>query len=146
MSLGAGAAGLSYGSVELNVISFEAEEPPPSLLRALAERVQNGDVRILDLVLIAKPAAGGALIREIEIDGTRPADLALHARGLIAEEDLRELAQYVPDGGAAVVVALEPIWAREFAEQLAGAGSVIVATVPIPAPAVNAAVEIALEE
>lgn len=146
MDLGAAAAGFSYGSVDLSVISFESHEPPRGLLRALTERVASGDVRILDLVLITRSATGAVRIREIEDDDDRIADLVLHARGLIAEEDLLELAPFVRAGGTAAVVALEPIWSRRFAEQLSSAGSVIVATVRVPPAAVNAAVEIAFEE
>lgn len=146
MSLGASAAGLAYGPVELHVISFETEYPPERLLRALEERATHGDVRILDLVRLDRSAAGAPCIRELETGDGGGGRIALHARGLISEDDLHELASCVPRGGAAVVAALEPIWAREFAEQIAIAGSVIVATVRIPAPAVNAAVEIALED
>ncbi|QBE48938.1 DUF6325 family protein [Leucobacter triazinivorans] len=146
MSLGASAAGLAYGAVELHVISFETEHVPEGLLRALSERAAHGDVRILDLVLLDRPAEGAPRIRELEAGDDGCTHFALHARGLIAEDDLHELASCVPRGGAAAVVALEPIWAREFAEQIAIAGSVIVATVRIPAPAINAAVEIALED
>ncbi len=145
MSLGPSDAGFAFGPIELNVISFAAADPPSDLLSALTELVCHGNVRILDVVLVARSATGTMGFRELEIEDPNLTRLTLHARGLISEEDLDVLAQCVPRASTAAVVALEPTWAREFAERVLDTGSVIVATVQIPGTAVNAAIDIALE-
>lgn len=145
MSLGSSAACFSFGPVELNVISFEGSSPSPELLHALVEQVDDGNVRLLDFVLIAKSAIGELQIEEIDLDEFTLADLEPYAQGLVAEDDLQQLVRCVPNGRSAAVVVFELLWAKELAEQLALDGDVVVATVRIPAPAVNAAVEMALE-
>ncbi|MBO1902533.1 hypothetical protein J4H92_11305 [Leucobacter weissii] len=136
---------VSFGPVELNVILFEGSGPSPAVLHALAAQIRGGTVRLLDFVVVVKSASGAIEIREIDPVEFGLAELHLHAPGLSAEEDIEALAERVPSGGAAAIVAFELVWARELAERLAADGSVVVATERIPAPAVNAAVELALE-
>ncbi|MFV0433432.1 MAG: DUF6325 family protein [Leucobacter sp.] len=137
--------GVSFGPVELNVILFEGDGPSPALLHALAAQIRVGTVRLLDFVIAAKSTSGLLDTREIDLVEFGLADLRLHAPGLASEEDIEALAQWIPNGSAAAIVAFELVWARELAEQLASDGSVVLATERIPAPVVNAAVELALE-
>lgn len=135
----------SFGPVELDVIAFEGEGPSPALLHALAAQIRARVVRLLDFVVVARSAAGAVHVSEVDLREFDLADLELHAPGLVAQEDLEELAQWVPPGDSAAIVAFELLWARELAEQLAADGSSVVATERIPVPVVNAIVEMALE-
>jgi hypothetical protein len=112
-------------------------------LHALATQVRSGVVRLLDFVVVSKTETGEEHIEEIDLVEFGLADLELHVPGLAAEEDLEELALRIPDGSAAAIVAFELLWARELAEQLAADGSAVIATERIPAPVVNAIVELA---
>jgi hypothetical protein len=134
---------MSFGPVELTVIRFEGSGPSPELLHALATQVRSGVVRLLDFVVVSKTETGEEHIEEIDLVEFGLADLELHVPGLAAEEDLEELALRIPDGSAAAIVAFELLWARELAEQLAADGSAVIATERIPAPVVNAIVELA---
>lgn len=132
-----------FGPVELDVISLDRPTVSPALLHALAKQVDAGVVQLLDLMVVAR-SEDGETIETVEID---PSEFGLGnleplAPGLAADEDVLALASQLPPGGAAAVVALELVWARELAAQLAADNSFVVATERIPAPVVNAIVEL----
>ncbi|MFE6733650.1 DUF6325 family protein [Microbacterium sp. NPDC057650] len=135
-----------YGPVELNVISLASPSPSPELLHALAAQIRAGVVRLLDFVVVSKSERGEVKYEEIDVEAYELADLVVHLPGLAGEDDLAELAEGVPAGGAAAVVAFELLWARELAEQLAEDGSVVIATERIPASVVNTIVGMASDE
>ncbi|UJP11079.1 DUF6325 family protein [Microbacterium sp. KUDC0406] len=135
-----------YGPVELNVISLASPSPSPGLLHALAAQIRAGVVRLLDFVVVSKSESGAVKYEEIDVEAYELADLVVHLPGLAGEDDLQALAEGIPAGGAAAVVALELLWARELAEQLAGDGSVVIATERIPAPVVNTIVGMASDD
>ena len=64
--------------------------------------------------------------------------LEVLASGLLADEDLEELAEDVETGASAVVVAIEHVWARSLASRLLQVGGAVVATERIPAPVMQA--------
>lgn len=131
-----------FGPVELNVIALAGPRPSPAVLHALATQVNAGVVRLLDFVVVSKSAAGVVSAEEIDLDEFDLADLAPMLPGLAADEDLRALADQLPPGGSAAVVALELCWARDLAEQLAVDDSFVIATERIPAAVVNAIVDL----
>lgn len=134
---------LEFGPVELNAILFSGDGPSSGLLHSLADQVNAGTVRLLDFVIVVKSQAGALEVREIDSAEFELAGLELHAPGLAGDEDLIELAQVLPEGGSAAIVAFELLWAKDLAEQLFAEGSVVLATERIPAPVVNAVVEMA---
>lgn len=131
------------GPVELNVISLPGPRPSPAVLHALATQVDAGVVRLLDFVVVSRSAEGVVSAEEIDPAEFDLADLAPLLPGLAADEDLRALADQLPPGGSAAVVALELCWARDLAEQLAADDSLVLATERIPASVVNAIVDLA---
>ncbi|MDR2997551.1 MAG: DUF6325 family protein [Microbacterium sp.] len=135
-----------YGPVELNVISLASPSPSPELLHALAAQIRAGVVRLLDFVVVSKSESGAVKYEEIDVEAYELADLVVHLPGLAGEDDLAELAEGIPAGGAAAVVAFELLWARELAEQLAEDGSVVITTERIPAPVVNTIVGMASDD
>jgi hypothetical protein len=137
-----------YGPVELYLVGFEGERPDPGTVAAIAELIEGGLVRLLDFLVISKSEDGEVSVVEIEDDteaygfGT----IELDAVGIAGDEDIEEFAELIPPGGAAALVALELTWARRLATRLDESGAVILSHERIPAPVVNALVELAEEE
>ncbi len=131
-----------FGPVELNVISLDGPRPSPGVLHALAKQVEAGVVRLLDFVVVTRSVTGAVSAEEIDLAEFGLADLAPLLPGLAADEDLQELADQLPPGASAAIVALELAWASELAEQLADDNSFVLATERIPAAVVNAIVEL----
>ncbi len=137
-----------YGPVELYLVGFEGDRPDPGVIRALADLVASGLLRLLDFVVVSKSETGDVDIVEIENASALYGldDLELAELGIAGEEDILELAELVPEGGTALVVALELAFARTLAENLARAGAVVLSAERIPAPIVNAVIDAAQSE
>jgi len=135
-----------YGPVELFLLGLEGERPDPGLIAELAELVDDGILRVLDFVVISKSPSGDVTVVEIEDDDEDYAALDLVLSGITGEEDIAELAELVPEGGSAAVVALELVYARRLASSLAASGGVVLSSERIPAPVVNALVDAVEEE
>lgn len=131
-----------YGPVELYLVGFEGESPDAGVFDALGDLVAGGTLRVLDLVLVSKSDDGDITIAEFEDEQLA---LDLHEVGIAAEEDILELAELVPAGGSAVLVALELLYARTLAERVAASGGIVLSAERIPAPIVNAVMDLATE-
>lgn len=131
-----------YGPVELYLVGFEGEAPDPGVLEALGSLVEGGLIRVLDFVLVSKAEDGDITIAEVEDEEFA---LTLHEVGIAAEEDILELALLVPEGSSAAIVALELVYARELNEKVAASGAVVLSAQRIPAPIVNAIMDLADE-
>ena len=103
-----------YGPVELYLVGVEGERPDAGTMAALSDLLESGLMRLLDLVLISKSDDGDITVTEVEADEFA---LELHEVGIAGEEDIAELAELVPPGGSALLVALELSYARELAER-----------------------------
>lgn len=137
-----------YGPVELYLVGFEGERPDPGVVGALADLTGSGLVRLLDFVLVSKSDEGDLDIIEVENETELYGlgDIELHEIGIAGEEDIHALAELVPPGGSAVVVALEMTYARDLAAKIDAAGAVVLSAERIPAPIVNAVLDAALSE
>ncbi len=133
----------AFGPVEFNVVAFRRDAPSPELLHTLASQIQSGTVRLLDFVVVSRSVDDVFEVREVEADEFGLGGLELYAPGLATDEDVEILAQLIPPGASAAIVAFELLWAKELAAQLAKDGSVVVATERIPAFIVNEAVALA---
>jgi hypothetical protein len=136
-----------YGPVELYLVGFEGERPSPGVFGALADLIEAGLVRLLDLVIISKSENGDLEIIEIEdeVDNFGLGDLELVALGLAGHEDIEEFAELIPPGASAVLLALELLYARHLASSVAASGGVVLRSERIPAPIVNAVIDAAEE-
>ncbi|MEV8267752.1 DUF6325 family protein [Microbacterium sp. NPDC076911] len=128
-----------YGPVELYLVGFEGERPDPGVMEALIELVSTDKVNLLDFMLISKSDDGDVAIIEIE-DGEDfgLGEIVLGAAGITGEEDVAELAELVPAGANAMLVAFELAFQRELASKVAASGGVVLSAERIPAPIVNA--------
>lgn len=134
-----------YGPVELFLLGLEDQRPDPAVIAELASLVQDDVLRVLDFVVISKSEEGDVEVVEISDDTEGYEALDLVLSGITGEEDIQELAELVPPGGSAAVVALELVYARKLASVLAASGGLVLSSERIPAPVVNALVD-AIEE
>lgn len=123
---------VELGPVEIEVIAMATPVPSPQLLHALASQVSAGAVRLLDFVIISKSPGGETKFTEVDVTEYSLFHLDMHVPGLTSQENLSRIAAGVPEGRAAAVIALELLWAKSFAEQLAFEGSKIVAAARVP--------------
>ncbi|QNA92357.1 MULTISPECIES: DUF6325 family protein [unclassified Microbacterium] len=137
-----------FGPAEFYLVGFEGERPDPATFRALTDLVDSGVVRLLDFVVLSKSASGDVEIVELDADGASLGldDFAPIAAGLAGEEDVEALAEALAPGQSAAVVVLELAFARTLAQSLAAAGGQVLRSERVPAPVVNAMMDILDQE
>ena len=131
------------GPVELVVLAFPGATADPATVAALQDVVGRGYVTLLDLVYIAKDAAGNLI--EIDIDedltGTGLADLAVEAQHWISDDDLNVVRESLEPGTSAAIIVYEESWARRIATAVSAAGGEVALHIQVPRDAVLATVE-----
>lgn len=125
------------GPGELLVVSVP-NSTPQNILAALQD-VTTTDIRLLDLVIVARSTDDVIEVLELEDLGDEIliTDLELSGSGLTGQEDLDVIASGLAPGSSALVVVIEHVWAAGFAASVAGVGGGIVATEWIPASAIE---------
>ena len=133
------------GPVDFAVIEFPAGDQHFSgeVIGALADLVERGTIRLLDLLVLAKDADGS--IEAMEIDDVPGADelraLEAEVAEILAEEDVVHLAAAMEPGSVAGVVVWENTWAAPFGAAARRAGGQLIASGRIPIQAIAASIE-----
>jgi hypothetical protein len=137
-----------FGPAEFYLVGFEGERPDPATFRALTDLIDSGVVRLLDFVLLSKSAAGEVEIVELDADDDSLGldDFEPIAAGLAGEEDVEALAGALAPGQSAAIVVLELAFARTLAQNLAASGGQVLRSERVPAPVVNAMMDILDQE
>lgn len=135
---------------ELGPIDYLVVEFPPGhanfngeMATALADLVERGIIRVLDLLIIEKGADGS--IEALEIDDLDAVDEIVHLETEIAEilaaDDVEHLAAAMEPGTVAGVIVWENVWAAPFGAAARKAGGQVVASGRIPIQAIVASIE-----
>jgi len=139
---------MGIGPVEYMVVAFPGNKFNGAILPAIAEQVEAGTIRIIDLAFVSKDADGAVAafeISDIDEEVRRGLDaLGLEATGLLGEDDLMYAAEDLEPNSSAALLLWEDVWATELADALRGAGGELVALGRIPHDAVMEARELVL--
>ncbi|MBN9169782.1 MAG: hypothetical protein J0J11_07675 [Microbacterium sp.] len=129
-----------YGPVEFYLVGLEGDRPEPGVVAALVNLLDTGMVRLLDFVILSKDDDGEVTVTEVEDEDDRYGlgETELSASGIVGDEDVAELAELIPPGASAALVAFELVYQRDLASRLAASGAVVLASDRVPAPVVNA--------
>lgn len=134
----------AYGPVDLIAAAFDSDRPDPTVLSELAELVEAGQIRILDMLFVHRGEDGTLTFDDLDRDDplNEPfADVDLLAQGAIAQEDAAMLVADLAPSSSATVIAIELTWATKLASRVASVGGVVLESVRIPAPVVNAVLD-----
>jgi hypothetical protein len=139
---------LALGDIELGPIDYLVVEFPGNRMTGegmplLADLVDRGIIRLLDLVFIRKETDGSVRALALHDLGDE-VDLSLFegaSSGLLGDDDLAEAAAAVEPGSSAGVLVYENRWAGPFAAALRRGGAQLVASGRIPVNAILAALE-----
>ena len=135
---------MSVGPIEYLVVAFPGNKFKGEIIPALAELVENGTIRILDLVFILKDEEGNVAALELseldaEDDASAMSDIASGDAGLLNEEDIAIAADALENNSSAGLLVFENTWATKFAEAVRNADGQLVANERIPYDIVQAA-------
>lgn len=134
----------------LGPIDYLVVEFPPGhanftgeMAAAIADLVEKGIIRVLDLLIIQKDADGS--IEALEIDDLDALDEIVHLEAEIAEilaaDDVEHLAAAMEPGTVAGVLVWENLWAAPFGAAARRAGGQVVASGRIPIQAIIASLQ-----
>jgi hypothetical protein len=133
-----------HGPVDFVLIEFPGDRLTGEASAALCDLLEQGVVRLYDLVVIGKAADGAVASLEVTDPAVESFDFYGLARsGLLDEEDVREAAEALEPGTLAALIVFENTWAAPFVRALRHSGGELVASARIPAADVIAALETA---
>jgi len=138
------------GPVDYAIIAFPGNRFRGEIAPALADLVEAGTIRIIDIAFVGKDEDGTAVAMELtELDPDVQEGLenmGIEVGGLFNEDDLMDAADGLESNSSAALLVWENVWAREVAQAMRNAGGELLAFERLPHDVVQAAREWALEE
>jgi hypothetical protein len=137
----------AMGPISYLIVEFPGNKMTGEGLPILVDLVDQGLIRILDLLFVTRDD-GGSLraveLRDLDLDGQL--DVTLFegaASGLLDDSDLADAASVVEPGSSAGILLFENRWARSFTQALRRGGAELVAAGYVPLDAVAASLDAA---
>ncbi|ANJ28446.1 DUF6325 family protein [Agromyces aureus] len=130
-------ADFEYGPVDLYLIGFEGDRPDGRTLEAIADLVDSGEIRLLDFLLVSRGEDEVTIVEFEDFGGQIEFDVEVLEAGLVGDEDVDDLAERIPVGSSAALIAIELVWAKKLASRFAESGAELLQVERIPAPIVN---------
>ena len=136
------------GPVEYLIVAFPGNKFRGEIAPALADLVEAGTIRIMDIAFVGKDEDGNVAAFELmDLDpDVREGleNLGIEVTGLFSEEDLEAAAEELDPNTSAALLVWEDVWAREVAEAMRDAGGVLFDFGRLPHEVVQAARDYAL--
>jgi hypothetical protein len=133
------------GPVEYMIVSFPGNRFRGEIAPALADLVEAGTIRIIDLAFVGKDADGEVLtfeLPDLDPDVQEALDsLRGEAGGLFNEDDLMLAAEELEPNSSAALLVWEDVWATSVAQAIRDAGGEVLDLDRVPHDVVVAARE-----
>ena len=133
------------GPVDYAIIAFPGNKFRGEVAPALADLVDAGTIRLIDVAFVGKGADGETVameLTELDPDVQESLDrLGIEVQGLLNEDDLRDAANALEPNSSAALLVWENVWARRVTQALRDAGGELLVFERIPHEVVQAARE-----
>jgi Family of unknown function (DUF6325) len=134
--------------VDYMIVSFPGNQFKGEITPALADLVEKGTIRIIDVAFVGKDADGEVVafeLMDLDPDVREGFEKAgVEVNGLFTEEDLAAAGEVLEPNSSAALLIWENVWAGEVAQKIRDAGGVLLDFVRLPHEVVQAAREAAL--
>jgi uncharacterized membrane protein len=138
------------GPVDYLIVAFPGNRFRGEIAPALAELVDAGTIRIIDIVFVGKNESGDVVameLTELDPDVQKGLEkLGIEVNGLLNEEDLKAAAEELEPNSSAALLVWENVWARKVAQAMRDAGGVLLDFERLPHDVVQAAREWVFEQ
>jgi hypothetical protein len=138
---------MSIGPVEYLIVAFPGNQFKGEIVPALAELVEAGTIRIIDLAFVLKDTDGAVVAAELgdlDSDVFKAFDaLSPEGLGLLNEEDLAAAGEELEPNSSAALLVWEDVWATKLRDAILNAGGEVLDLERLPYEVVQAAVEFA---
>ena len=129
------------GPVEILVVGFPGNQFNGDVAPALADLVESGMIRVIDLVFVTKDDAGDVVGIELsDLEESTSAAFQPHVEepsGLLSEEDIADLGADLPPNSSAAILLFEHVWATRFRDAVLDSGGEMLAAIRIPKEAID---------
>jgi uncharacterized membrane protein len=133
------------GPIDYLVVEFPGNKLTGEAFPLLVDLVDQGLVRILDLVFVRKDTDGSVAGLELkDLDGDGELDMSVFegaSSGLLGDEDIQEAGNVLMPGSSAGILVYENLWAAPFAAAVRRSGGQLIASGRLPVQAVLAALD-----
>ena len=131
---------MSLGPIEVLMLRFPGNQFRGEIAPALANLVDSGTIRVIDLLFAIKDADGDIDVLELtdmEGDLSVFAPMTSELADTLTEEDARVLAQSLPNNSSAAILLFENTWAETFVDAVSRAHGEVLLNERIPRAAVD---------
>jgi uncharacterized membrane protein len=126
----------AMGPISYLIVEFPGNKMTGEGLPILVDLVDQGLIRILDLLFVTRDDDGSLRaveLRDLDLDGQIDVTIFEGASsGLLDDGDLADAASVIDPGSSAAILLFENRWARSFAQALRRGGAELVAAGYIP--------------
>ncbi|HET9242130.1 MAG TPA: DUF6325 family protein [Gaiella sp.] len=136
------------GPVDYAIVAFPGNKFRGEIAPALAELVDAGTIRLIDVAFVGKSESGDIVAMELtELDPDVQAaldKLNIEVGGLFNEDDLQAAGEELEPNSSACLLVWENVWARKVAQAMRDAGGILLDFDRLPHDVVQAAREYVL--
>ncbi len=132
---------MAVGPVDVYIIGFPGNKFTGQIAPAILDLVENGTIRVLDLLFVMKGADGiVTTVAAADIDEGGAAYLSIDVTqpGALGPEDAEEVGDDLPADSSALLIAFENLWAGKVVDALQAADAVLIDSIRIPVDVVEA--------
>lgn len=133
---------LRLGPSVIVMASVSSSSVEGAVLEAFGTPIAEGHVRLLDLVFVDVLPDGELWCQEASSTAVRLAGLSPLVPGLIGIDDVRQLAARTADSTHLIVALFEQPWLTKLSKDNFNSGGVVESIEPIPAPVLNAVLDL----
>jgi hypothetical protein len=133
---------MAVGPVDVYIIGFPGNKFTGRIAPAILDLVENGTIRVLDLLFVMKDAEGAVTTiaaEDIDEEGAAFLEIDVTEPGSLGPEDAEEVGDDLPSNSSALLVAFENLWAAKLVDALQAADAVVIDAIRIPVDVVEAA-------
>jgi hypothetical protein len=134
---------MAVGPVDVYIIGFPGNKFSGRIAPAILDLVENGTIRVLDLLFVMKDKDGVMTTleaRDMGEEGAAFLSIDVAQPGALGSEDAEEVSDDLPSNSSALLLAFENLWAVKVVDALQAADAVLIDSIRIPVEVVEAAI------
>ena len=135
---------MAAGPVDVYIIGFPGNKFTGQIAPAIMELVEDGTIRVLDLLFVMKDEAGAVTslqASDLDEEGAGFLSIDIAQPGALGHEDAEEVQDDLPANSSALLIAFENLWTATVVDALRAADAVLIDSIRIPVDVAEAVLE-----
>lgn len=126
---------MTLGPIEVLMLRFPGNKFRGEIAPALADLIESGTIRVIDLLFAIKDADGELDVLELkDMEGDLSVfePMTSELSDTLTEDDAQQLARAIPNNSSAAIMLFENTWAKTFVDAVVRANGEVVLNERIP--------------